>query len=298
MEFDLKTYLEEKKAIVETALENYLAQEGGVYQEILEAMRYTLFAGGKRLRPILCLTACKVVGGEEEIALPIACALEMIHTYSLIHDDLPAMDNDDFRRGKPTSHKVFGEAMAILAGDALLTQAFYLLSHPSLLEKISADRLLKVINIIATAAGYKGMITGQVMDLKATGQKINMETLENMHRHKTGALIIASVKSGAIIGGGSFSEIKALSEYAHQIGLAFQIVDDILDVEGNSKEMGKMAGSDEAKQKSTYVSLLGLEKAKMAAENCIKKAIEALKNFDKKADPLRALAYYIKERKK
>jgi len=296
--FDLKAYLEERKAFVEEALERYLPQEKGLYNSILQAMRYSLFAGGKRLRPILCLAATEAVGGRKATALPVACALEMIHTYSLIHDDLPAMDDDDLRRGKPTNHKVFGEAMAILAGDGLLTEAFSLLAHPDLIQHVPADRLMRVIYLIAEAAGYKGMVGGQVMDLTFTGQEIDLNTLETMHRHKTGALIVASVKSGAIIGGGNETEIEALGEYAAQIGLAFQIVDDILDIEGTPEEMGKNPGSDEAQQKATYPALLGLTKAKEMAEKCIKKAIETLKPFGEKAEPLRALAQYIQKRRK
>lgn len=298
MPFELKAYLQERKALVEEALERYLPLQKGIYSPILEAMRYSLFAGGKRLRPILCLAATEVVGGKKETALPVACALEMIHTYSLIHDDLPSMDNDDLRRGKPTNHKVFGEAMAILAGDALLTEAFSLLTHPDLIKQVPADRLIRVIHQMAEAAGYKGMVGGQVMDLKCTGEKIGLEALETMHRHKTGALIVASVKSGAIIGGGNETEIKALGEYAAQIGLAFQIIDDILDIEGTPEEMGKNPGSDEAQQKATYPRLLGLKQAKEKAEACINRAISALKLFGEKAAPLQALAQYIQKRKK
>ncbi|MDL1970821.1 MAG: polyprenyl synthetase family protein [Candidatus Desulfofervidaceae bacterium] len=296
--FNLKSYLQERKMLVEEALEHYLSQQEGIYSSILEAMRYSLFAGGKRLRPILCLAATEAVGGKKETALPVGCALEMIHTYSLIHDDLPAMDNDDLRRGKPTNHKVFGTAMAILAGDGLLTEAFSLLTHPDLTQQVPAERLMRVIHLIAEAAGYKGMVGGQVMDLKFTGQEIDLEALETMHRHKTGALIVASVKSGAIIGEGNETEIEALGEYATQIGLAFQIVDDILDIEGTSEEMGKNPGSDKAQQKATYPALLGVKRAKEIAEKCIEKAIEALKPFEEEAEPLRALAQYIRKRRK
>ncbi len=297
-QFDLKGYLNKNRDLVEAALERYLPFKEGIYKDILEAMRYSLFAGGKRLRPILCLAATEAVGGSKEIALPVACALEMIHTYSLIHDDLPAMDNDDLRRGKPTNHKVFGEAMAILAGDGLLTEAFALLSHPDLTQNIPAERVVQVINLIAQAAGYKGMVGGQVMDLNYTGKEIDLKSLETMHRHKTGALIVASVKSGAIVGGGKAEEIDALGEYAVQIGLAFQIVDDILDVEGDVAEMGKRPGSDAEQNKATYPRLLGLSQAKERAKECIKKAIKALEPFERKALPLKAIAEYIGKRRK
>ena len=297
MTFDLNAYLKERKLLVEEALERYLSASKGFYNQIVEAMRYSLFAGGKRLRPILCLAATEVVGGKRETALPVACALEMIHTYSLIHDDLPAMDNDDFRRGKPTNHRIFGEAIAILAGDGLLTEAFYLLSYPDLLERIPPVQLVRISHLVAQAAGFRGMISGQVMDLEATGKEIGLEELKVIHDHKTGALIQVAMESGAIIGGGNKTEVEALKEYGTQIGLAFQIVDDILDIEGNPEEMGKNTGSDEFQQKATYPKLLGLSKAKEMAQTCIKRGIHALKPFGERATPLRALAQYIIERR-
>jgi len=297
MTFDLNAYLKERKLLVEEALEHYLPPQKGFYNPIVEAMRYSLFAGGKRLRPILCLAATEIVGGKKETALPVACALEMIHTYSLIHDDLPAMDNDDFRRGKPTNHRVFGEAMAILAGDGLLTEAFYLLTYPDLLEKIPPAQLVWISHLIAQAAGFRGMVSGQVMDLEATGKEIGLEELKAIHDHKTGALIRVAVESGAIIGGGNRTEVEALKEYGTQIGLAFQIVDDVLDIEGNPEEMGKNIGSDEPQQKATYPKLVGLNEAKEMAQTCIKRGIHALKPFGERAMPLKALAQYIIERR-
>jgi len=297
MTFDLNAYLKERKLLVEEALEHYLPPQKGFYNPIVEAMRYSLFAGGKRLRPILCLAATEVVGGKKETALPVACALEMIHTYSLIHDDLPAMDNDDFRRGKPANHRVFGEAMAILAGDGLLTEAFYLLSYPDLLEKIPPAQLVWISHLIAQAAGFRGMVSGQVMDLEATGKEIGLEELKAIHDHKTGALIRVAVESGAIIGGGNKTEVEALKEYGTQIGLAFQIVDDVLDIEGNPEDMGKNIGSDEPQQKATYPKLVGLNEAKEMAQTCIKRGIHALKPFGERAMPLKALAQYIIERR-
>ena len=297
MTFDLNAYLKERKLLVEEALEHYLPPQKGFYNPIVEAMRYSLFAGGKRLRPILCLAATEIVGGKKETALPVACALEMIHTYSLIHDDLPAMDNDDFRRGKPTNHRVFGEAMAILAGDGLLTEAFYLLTYPDLLEKIPPAQLVWISHLIAQAAGFRGMVSGQVMDLEATGKEIGLEELKAIHDHKTGALIRVAVESGAIIGGGNRTEVEALKEYGTQIGLAFQIVDDVLDIEGNPEDMGKNIGSDEPQQKATYPKLVGLNEAKEMAQTCIKRGIHALKPFGERAMPLKALAQYIIERR-
>ncbi len=297
MTFDLNAYLKERKFLVEEALEHYLPPQKGFYNPIVEAMRYSLFAGGKRLRPILCLAATEVVGGKKETALPVACALEMIHTYSLIHDDLPAMDNDDFRRGKPTNHRVFGEAMAILAGDGLLTEAFYLLTYPDLLAKIPPAQLVWISHLIAQAAGFRGMVSGQVMDLEATGKEIGLEELKAIHDHKTGALIRVAVESGAIIGGGNRTEVEALKEYGTQIGLAFQIVDDVLDIEGNPEDMGKNIGSDEPQQKATYPKLVGLNEAKEMAQTCIKRGIHALKPFGERAMPLKALAQYIIERR-
>ncbi len=297
MTFDLNAYLKERKLLVEEALEHYLPPQKGFYNPIVEAMRYSLFAGGKRLRPILCLAATEIVGGKKETALPVACALEMIHTYSLIHDDLPAMDNDDFRRGKPTNHRVFGEAMAILAGDGLLTEAFYLLTYPDLLEKIPPAQLVWISHLIAQAAGFRGMVSGQVMDLEATGKEIGLEELKAIHDHKTGALIRVAVESGAIIGGGNKTEVEALKEYGTQIGLAFQIVDDVLDIEGNPEEMGKNTGSDVPQQKATYPKLVGLNEAKEMAQTCIKRGIHALKPFGERAMPLKALAQYIIERR-
>jgi len=296
--FDLKAYLKEKRTLVEEALEQYLPKREGTYQLIVDAMRYSLFAGGKRLRPILCLTATEVVGGDLRVSLPVACAIELIHTYSLIHDDLPAMDDDDLRRGKPTSHKVFGEALAILAGDALLTEAFYLLTHPKFTYSIPDASLIRVIHLIAEASGFRGMVGGQVIDLKATGKKINAKELETMDRHKTGALIVASVQSGAILGGGTEEQIDSLGKYGYHIGLAFQIVDDVLDIEGTTIELGKEAKADQKMKKSTYPSILGLEKAKELASLHIRHAIDSLKGFGDEAEPLRAIAYYIKDRRR
>ena len=296
-EFDLKHYLSQRKQLVEEALEKYSPAPVGLEKTVSEAARYSLFAGGKRLRPVLCLAAADALGGSFEHVLPVACALEMIHTYSLIHDDLPAMDNDDFRRGRPTNHKVFGEAMAILAGDALLTEAFSLAAGAGDEAEISADKLLRVISVIARASGYRGMVGGQVIDMECETREADLATIEYMHIRKTGALISASLEVGAILGGGDDHQIGTLTRYGHHLGLAFQITDDLLDVEGDAQAMGKTPGSDAAKNKKTYPALLGIPQSKEAARAHVLAAVGALDIFDGKAEPLRAIARYLLVRK-
>ncbi len=295
-EFDLKAYLSYRKQIIEAALVKIFPVASGLQKGVIEAARYSLFAGGKRLRPILCLAAAEVAGGDIEPVLPAACALEMIHTYSLIHDDLPAMDNDDFRRGVPTSHKVFGEAIAILAGDALLTEAFEYFALCSN-NHVSAEKVVEVIRVAVRAAGYRGMIGGQVIDLECENRKVDLATVEYMHIHKTGALLSASLEIGAILGGGDEVQIRALKAYGHHFGLAFQITDDLLDVEGDPKLMGKTPGSDAAKNKMTYPALLGIAQSRDAAREHVESSLEALESFDVTAEPLRAIARYLLERK-
>jgi geranylgeranyl diphosphate synthase type II len=292
----LKAYLQDRQKIVEEALEHYLPGEDNIPADIYKAVRYSVFNGGKRIRPILCLAAAEAIGGDLGPAIPVACALELIHSYSLIHDDLPAMDNDDFRRGKPTCHKVFGENIAILAGDALLTEAFVLLSH---VEKVrlSAERRLAVIQEIAKAAGICGMIGGQALDVLSGKSEPNENMLREIHRRKTGALIVAAVKSGAIIFNARKDKIQALAEYGINVGLAFQIADDILNVEGNRELMGKETGSDAAHDKLTYPSLLGLDVAKEKLAKYIDSAVASLSGFDERARPLLVIARYIMERK-
>lgn len=291
----LKAYLEDRQGIVEEALQRYLPEDG-IPADMYKAVRYSVFNGGKRIRPILCLAAAEAVGGDLAPAIPVACALELIHTYSLIHDDLPSMDNDDFRRGKPTSHKVFGENMAILAGDALLTEAFVLLSRA---EKVmfSPERRLAVIQEIAHAAGISGMVGGQALDVLAEKSGADENMLREIHRCKTAALIVASVKSGAIIFNAGKEKIQALTEYGMNVGQAFQIADDILNVEGDRELMGKGTGSDAARNKLTYPSLLGMEKSKEKLAEHIEAAVESLSDFDERAMPLIVIARYIKERK-
>jgi geranylgeranyl diphosphate synthase type II len=292
----LKAYLQDRRKIVEEALQRYLPGEDNIPADIYKAVRYSVFSGGKRIRPILCLAAVEAVGGDMAPAMPVACALELIHTYSLIHDDLPAMDNDDFRRGKPTCHKVFGEDIAILAGDALLTEAFVLLSRAEKV-RLPAERRLAVIQEIAQAAGISGMVGGQTLDVVSGKSVPDENTLNEIHRRKTGALIVAAVKSGAIVSNAREDKIQALAKYGINVGLAFQIADDILNVEGDRELMGKETGSDAVRDKLTYPSLLGLNLAKEKLAKYIDAAIASLSAFDERARPLLVIARYIMERK-
>jgi geranylgeranyl diphosphate synthase type II len=262
-------------------------------------MRYSIFAGGKRLRPVLVLASAEAVGEPgrvvSEAAVNTACAFECVHTYSLIHDDLPAIDNDDLRRGRATCHKVFGEAAAILAGDALLTIAFELIASSGSDDNGS---LVRVVHEISRAAGSKGMIGGQMVDIESEGKDIDSAVLEHIHIHKTGALILSSVRCGAILAGAGQGERERLTRDGEAVGLAFQIADDILDVEGAREEMGKETGGDEKKRKATYPALFGLTESKEIARELAEKALKALDGFDKRADPLRAIALYIVERRR
>ena len=295
--FNLKAYISEKNNIIERTLEKIL-QNSDPGESLAEAMKYSLMAGGKRIRPVLCLAAAEAVGGNQKDALIAACAIEMIHTYSLIHDDLPAMDDDDLRRGKPTSHIAFDEATAILAGDALLTLAFEVLSSTPLEGGVNAVKWLQVIRIIAAAAGYRGMIQGQMLDIAAEGHQLAIDELESMHVLKTGALIEASLQCGAMLAGASNTQLELLKTYARNTGLAFQVTDDILNVEGNPAVMGKAVGTDKMHEKSTYPFILGLDASKQFTQKLVRQALQALETFDKKAEPLRALATYIIERKR
>lgn len=282
----LKQYCQDKGKIVDKALAEFVPCENVYPTEIFEAMRYSLFAGGKRLRPILLMAAADSVGGNGGDYLHVACGLEMIHTYSLIHDDLPAMDDDDYRRGKLTSHKVFGEGMAILAGDALLTAAFtVMLNQP----RVQGDVLVKVIKEISCASGANGMIGGQVVDLSSEGKMISIETLSYMHQAKTGALFKAAVRAGAQLAGAKVCQVASLTQYAEQFGLAFQITDDILDVTGTQEKMGKPIGSDVKNHKATYVTLYSLDEANKMATQAVNKALDALCQFGREADILREM---------
>ncbi len=305
---DLKKYLSEKKTLIDKALEDYFAEECNAPAKLKEAMIYSLRAGGKRLRPMLVLAACEACGGDAKEAMPIALALEMIHTFSLIHDDLPAMDDDDLRRGQPTSHKKFSEATAILAGDALLAEAFTCLARTtkdegrrtkdesSIVYRLSSV-VVGIIHDIANATGARGMTGGQALDLEAEGKKISCDELKNIHKLKTGALIEVSITSGAKSAGAKEVQIGALKKYGEHIGLAFQISDDILDIEGTTKQLGKPAKSDIDNKKSTYPAILGIEKSKKLAKDLVDKAYSTLAEFDSKADPLRDIARYIVTRK-
>ena len=292
---DLKAYLHDKRALVDEALKAVFPAPQGPSADVVWAMTYSLFAGGKRLRPILCMAGAEAVGKEGRAVLPLACSLELIHTYSLIHDDLPVMDNDDLRRGKPTNHKVFGEAVALLAGDGLLTEAFRLMGGMSGVEPRS---LLRVIQLVGSAAGYQGMVGGQVVDIQSEGKPVDSSLVEFIHSHKTGALIQASVTSGAILGEGTDEQVKAIFSYGEKIGLAFQIADDILDIEGDSRTLGKGVGGDAQKKKITFPAAVGLQKAKDMQKEMVDQAVTVLKIFDEKAEPLRHIAIYIIERKK
>ena len=305
--FDLKGYLSARGALVESALDSALPV---VYPEkIYESMRYSLMAGGKRLRPILCLATCELFGAPLEVAMPTACALEMIHTMSLIHDDLPAMDNDDYRRGKLTNHKVYGEDVAVLAGDGLLTYAFEHVaaqtpqrsgsstkgSNPE--GAATAQQILKVVAALGKAVGADGLVGGQIVDLDSEGKDISEETLTYIHMHKTAALLEVSVTSGATLAGADEADIQRLKRYAQRIGLAFQIVDDILDITATSEALGKSAGKDVAVQKATYPRLWGLEESQRRADQLVSEAIAQLDTYGDKAQPLIAIAHYITARK-
>jgi len=290
---DLKAYLEERRGLVNRTLEAYLPKVRGPAFRVTQAMHYSLFVGGKRLRPILCLAAAEAVGGDPGEILPVACALEMVHTYSLIHDDLPAMDDDDLRRGQPTCHKQYDEATAILAGDGLLTEAFRTMASTADKYEGRERVLLDVINLVASAAGYQGMVGGQMLDLLAEGRRVTLKELETIHRTKTGALLTAAVRAGALMGGGNRVEVTALTTYGEKFGLAFQITDDLLDVEGETAEMGKAAGMDEKHQKATYPAVLGLEATRAWSRRLVAEAVASLESFQTKAEPLRELAQYL-----
>ena len=295
--YDLDTYLVFRRKQINGALVMMLDSAANS-SRISKAMKYSLMADGKRLRPILCLAATEAVGGKSENTLRAACALEMIHTYSLIHDDLPAMDNDDLRRGRPTCHLAFNEATAILAGDGLLTLAFQILSTNNFTNENQASKWLRVLHHIASAAGYEGMIEGQMRDIASEGIQLEIEALEKMHALKTGALIEASIHTGAVLGDGSQKQIERLRIYAKNIGLAFQVVDDILDVEGDPAVMGKSVGTDQARNKNTYPALMGIKESRAFARKLVNNALQALNYFDNKSDPLRAVAQYIIKRER
>ncbi len=296
MPFDIKAYLSEKKGLVDRELDSLLAGGGGSPARLRESMRYSVLAGGKRLRPILALAAGEAVGADPEKVMPAACAIEMIHTYSLIHDDLPSMDDDALRRGMPTNHRVFGESTAILAGDALLTDAFGLLAAEGIARGVSARVMCDIVRDIAEAAGSRGMIEGQAMDLALAGTgDATLPEVERMHALKTGAMIRASVTAGARIGGADEDQLKSLASYADAVGLAFQIIDDILDIEGEG-DLGKERGNDERRGKSTYPGLAGIEESRRKASELTRQAVRMLEGFDHRAEALRQIALYLGSR--
>ncbi|BAZ47417.1 farnesyl-diphosphate synthase [Nostoc sp. NIES-4103] len=292
--FNLLAYLKERQKICEAALDQAIPV---IYPEkIYESMRYSLLAGGKRLRPILCLATCEMIGGTIDMAMPAACAVEMIHTMSLIHDDLPAMDNDDYRRGKLTNHKVYNEAIAILAGDGLLALAFEFVATQTP-QSVARDRVLQVIARLGRALGAAGLVGGQVVDLDSEGKSdISLETLNFIHNHKTAALLEASVVCGGIVAGASSEDVQRLTRYSQNIGLAFQIVDDILDITATTEQLGKSAGKDIAAKKVTYPSLWGIEESRAKAQQLIEAACAELEPFGELAQPLQAIAHYITSR--
>ena len=293
---NLDDYISERIARIDAELDRILPAGERLPASLHQAMRYSIFAGGKRIRPLLMIAACEAVGGTMASVLPAACAMEMLHTYSLIHDDLPAMDDDDYRRGRLTNHKVFGEATAILAGDALLTQAFILLATVVPGGSVSAAERLRVLQIIATAAGSLGMVGGQVVDMESETKAVDLPTVEYIHTHKTGALILASLQAGALLGGADSRTFAALTRYGECAGLAFQIADDILDVVGEQSLLGKDIGSDVHRGKATYPALLGLAESRRRAEELRDLAIEALVPLGQEAEPLRALVSFIVDR--
>jgi geranylgeranyl diphosphate synthase type II len=288
--FDLLAYLESRTERINQALEGFLPGESTKPATIHKAMRYSLFAGGKRMRPALCLAAAAACGGDEEEALPLACAVECIHTYSLIHDDLPAMDNDDFRRGKPTNHKVFGEGIAVLAGDALLTQAFEIATQAKGWPRYTHQTLVLEI---ARASGSLQLIAGQVADLEAEGRKISEPELKYIHERKTSALLCCSARLGGMSANCTPAQLQALTDFGYNVGLAFQIIDDILDITQTSEQLGKTAGKDTAAQKATYPSIAGMERSRKLARQLTDRAFGVLQIFKGRAAALEALAHYL-----
>ena len=291
----IKDELKTKIDFIDKMLDNYLPVKNNAQKIIYEAMRYSVFAGGKRLRPALMLAFCEMCGGNVSEVIPFACAMEMIHTYSLIHDDLPAMDNDNLRRGQPTSHIKYSEAVAILAGDALLNRAFEIVSE---YDGHYPERAIRAINMLAVSSGTEGMIGGQIVDIESEGKEITLDELRYLHLGKTGAIIRSACKIGALLGGGTDKEIDAADKFARNLGIAFQIQDDILDVEGTEEEFGKPIGSDAEENKNTYVSLLGLEKSKQLSMQYSQNAKDALDIFGSKADFARELTDYLIDRRK
>ena len=299
MRSSIDHYLKERVTLIEAELARIVAESDSPAARLFDAMRYSLLAGGKRLRPILALASCEAVGGRIEAAMGFACAIEMIHTYSMIHDDLPCMDNDDLRRGRPTSHKVYGEAIATLAGDALLTDAFEVAARSAAQlnpAQVNPTIVLQTLREVAEAAGSAGMVAGQVIDVLGEGKPAGLGQLKYLHSRKTGALFVAAVRSGARLGGANQPQLESLTDYARALGLAFQVVDDLLDVESSTEQMGKRTHKDQARGKATYPAILGVERSRELARQLERQALEALAAFDQRAEPLRDLANFAVER--
>ena len=295
MTFDLSQYLSARRAVVEQALQGFLDPVVTGTDRLHEAVRYSLFCGGKRLRPILAMAGAESVGARSEDVLRLACAVECIHTFSLIHDDLPAIDDDTMRRGSPTNHVVYGEAMAILAGDELLALAFELIADSR--DALPPDRVLEALAIVARASGTQGMVGGQVADIENEGRDdLDEPTVASIHARKTGALLTASLIGGACLGGASPAQMQALRQFGNEVGLAFQIIDDILDLEGDANKLGKPVGSDLKQDKATYPKVLGIDQSRTLAQEAAARAIAHLADFGPNAEPLRALALYFVER--
>jgi len=292
---EIEEYCREKRALVEGALDTFLPSEEEFPHSLHKAMRYSVFAGGKRIRPLLLIAAAEAVSDDNTGVIETACALELIHTYSLIHDDLPAMDDDDLRRGKPTCHKVFGEAAAILAGDALLTLAFEIAAG---LSSGLKPNCLYTIGELARAAGSRGMVGGQIVDIESEERDIPFPLLEYIHIHKTGHLIRAALRCGALLAGANEGQLDAMTKYGDNVGLAFQVADDILDVEGETEQLGKNVGGDNKKGKATFPAVIGLKESKERADELVEKALSSLEVFDERAEPLREIARYIVARKR
>ncbi len=292
--FDLKTYLEDKRHEIDSILETLIQNQPGYASKVCEAMRYSLMAGGKRLRPILMIAGAQALAKPYTPLLPAACAIECIHTYSLIHDDLPAMDDDDLRRGQPTCHKIYGEAVAILAGDGLLTLAFEILAKEN--KDIPDSLNMKATYLIAKAAGIAGMVGGQCADIESEGKSLNQEELLYIHSHKTAAMIRVSLEAAAVLCNASPEDQKALADFGNNLGLAFQIRDDLLDIEGTEEQIGKRTGSDLKKHKATYPALFGMEQAREKARDLINTALDKIEKFGRDAEPLRAIAKYVVDR--
>lgn len=293
---DINRYIKNKKNLIDSFLKAYtdsIKKRKECPARLHEAITYSLMAGGKRIRPVFCIAAYEAVGGGSHEIVPVAASLELIHTYSLIHDDLPAMDDDDLRRNKPTNHRVFGEATAILAGDALLTDAFSIIAG----AKAAPEILISVIRELTHACGPSGMVGGQLVDIMLEGKRAGKRELLHIHKHKTGTFIRGAIRIGATMANASSSKLNALTKYGEKVGLAFQVIDDILDITGTPEETGKTAGSDIAKSKNTYPSLYGLRKSREIAKGLIKESLEAIKGLDERAEPLRGIAKYMLERR-